>query len=453
MPDSRDAAPGAWSVFLISTVRDLRLYRRAVRDACRRRAQTICLLSEEDWPGGYDETVDKCIRQIASVDGFLLIIGYWYGSVPPDADRSITHLEFDTALKKWREWRSRPMAVLLPAAGSHADRELRKAARQILERDKLDAASHDTSLQRFRSTVLDSWRTVDAFKNKNDLRELVIARCLEFKGYKPSAAAAGSVTIQTTAAANQVTDGQLGALGREPQLAAVKTILANLAERPDVPAVAIVVSGTVEAGQRALLLRLMATIFKKYSPRREPSTLPVKCNAEAMVAWVTQLLGLSPATMPTPEALADAAAVELKRQPLIFAIDRVGDLADGVNTFYREFWLRFYGALHRVRPRERFNHRLVALVADYTGDCSAFAGSTTESNAPDYSFLIRVPLLGNFTRADILQWFDEMDVPDDLSGRRATLADRVMKDSRGVPLRAFDRLRGEVLWPSGDRDE
>ena len=50
----------------------------------------------------------------------------------------------------------------------------------------------------------------------------------------------------------------------------------------------------------------------------------------------------------------------------------------------------------------------------------------------------------------LLDWFDEMEVPDDATGRRAALADRVMTASKGIPLRAFNRLQREILWPPGD---
>jgi hypothetical protein len=56
MPSPIGAPPASWNVFLSSTVKDLKIYRRNIREACRKRAQTLCLPSEEDWAGGYDET-------------------------------------------------------------------------------------------------------------------------------------------------------------------------------------------------------------------------------------------------------------------------------------------------------------------------------------------------------------------------------------------------------------
>jgi hypothetical protein len=459
----RAPTPVAWNVFLSSTVRDLKAYRLAIRTACRRHAQTTCLLSEEDWGGGYQDTVAKCLQQLAGSHGYLLVIGHWYGSIPPpgalpagiDPDsRSITHLEFDAAISQWRQANPRPMAVMAPAPGRRADKLLKAEARKILTAEGINESEHAAALERFRQAVTADWKTVDQFEDKSDLLQLVVSRCLGFKGYTPSAAAAGTVRVPTTAVVSQVSDAQLGALGREPQLSAAKTLIAGLAARPDVPAVAMVVSGDQDAGQRALLLRLIDTVLKKYMPRREPSTLPVQCDTAAVVTWIGQSLGLPPLTAATPQSLAQAIAAELKRQPLMFAIDRIGDLADGVNTFRQDVWVPLYQELHGLRARDRFTNRLVAMVADYSGDASTFAASSTvDANPADGTLLRLLPVLGKVMRQDLFEWFDELDVPDDAAGRRAALADRVMKDSKGVPLRAFNRLRGEVLWPAGDGDE
>ena len=122
-----------WNLFLSSMVRDLRDYRLEAQDGCVHRAETACLLSEEDWAGGYDDTLEKCRKRVSDANAFLLLAGYWYGSVPPEEDRSITHIEFDEASRKWAHEKFPPMAVLMPEPGSHAAEELRGAAKAILE--------------------------------------------------------------------------------------------------------------------------------------------------------------------------------------------------------------------------------------------------------------------------------------------------------------------------------
>jgi hypothetical protein len=71
--------------------------------------------------------------------------------------------------------------------------------------------------------------------------------------------------------------------------------------------------------------------------------------------------------------------------------------------------------------------------------------------------LLQVPQLEQFSREDILAWFDEMEVPDEPAGRRSKLVDRAIKNSEGkddpVPTRVFERLRGEILWPEEKTNE
>jgi hypothetical protein len=442
------------NLFLSSTVRDLADYRRAVRDACLHKAQTACLLSEEDWSGGYDDTVAKCVSRVKDSDAFVLIIGHWYGSVPPGHDRSITHIEFDSALAKWNGNQYPPLAVMRPANRSRADAKLRKAADQIIKHEKVATAKHKKSLNSFVAAVTGSWRTVTRFKDSADLREHVIARCWEWRGQTPMAAARGEIRVDSPVSMAQVTDEQLGLLGRTPQFAEVKAVMAKLADFPDVPAVGLLVSGDDAAGQRAFLQRLMNTELRKHYPRRSIATLPVRCDVASLPGWIAQLLGLTDgAAVQSPQQLAARVATELKRQPLCFVLDRVRDLPGGVVAFREGFWRPFYNALFQLRTVQQFAHRLVALLAEYADDSEMVESASFhhDPKAPqaDYTKLVRVPRLQPFQRDDILAWFNDMEIPDEPAGHRAALAARVMRDSNGVPLRVFERLRGETLWPAG----
>lgn len=453
MPTPAAAPPP--QVFLSSTVRDLEAYRRTIREAVRKRAQTLCLLSEEDWPSGYDDTVDKCLRQIAAAQGFLLIIGHWYGSVPPGADRSITHIEFDVAFDRWKTADPRPMAVMMPKPGSSADKELLEAARRILKGERkrgLTAAEHTARLDKFRSSVTDSWKTVDSFQNKHELREIALTCCLRFQNQTFIKAATGAIPAPVARPVSQVSEGQLGAIGRTPHVSAAKAIMARLADSPGVPAVMLVATGDDDAGQRAFLQRLLDTVFRKHTPRAAPSALPVQIETGGLAQWIGGLLNLPVTALETPVTLADRVAVALKRQPLICAIDRIGDLAGGLDAFRDVFWTPFYAALRDLRQRDRFLHRLVVVLADYSTSGTPVDLAALAKVPPDCSREVVLPALGAITRADVLDWFDDMEVPDDASGRRAALADRVMNASKGVPLRAFNRLCGENLWPPGETD-
>lgn len=451
-----------WNLFLSSTVRDLKDYRLAVQDACVHRAETACLLSEEDWGGGYDDTVEKCRKRVSDANAFLLLAGYWYGSVPPGKDRSITHIEFDEALKKWGQQTFPPMAVLMPEPGSDAAEDLRKAANVILEDPKaqIDVAAHEKALSSFHSALTGSWRTVTPFKDKPDLRERAIASCWMWKGRTPLAAARGEVPVEDRRSTpSQVTEEQLGQLGRSTHLGAVKAILSRVADHADVPAVGLLVQGDDDAGQRAFLQAINGTAFKKYFPKQRVARLPVEyCDPSVLSSWIAQLLGVVDASsVQTPEQLAERVAPELKRQSMYFVIDRITDLAGGVAAFRDRFWLPLYGKLHALRATQHFSHRLVGVVADYSDDDAAWGSASREANPsggrPDYTALLRIPRLGRFVRDDLLSWFDDMEIPDEPAGRRAQLATRALRNSRGeqdpVPARVFERLKGEILWPEG----
>jgi hypothetical protein len=447
--------PTVANLFLSSTVRDLEDYRRAVRDACLHKAETACLLSEEDWSGGYDDTVAKCISRVKTADAFVLIIGHWYGSIPPGHDRSITHIEFETAVANWQAKDYPPLAVMMPAQRSAADIKLRKAAQKILRQEKIRSAAHKQSLNTFIQAVTSSWRTVTRFKHSSDLREHVIAKCWEWKGRTPMAAARGEITVHVAPVAARLTDEQLGSLGRASQFAEVKAMLAKVVDYQAVPAVSFLVYGDDSAGQRVFLQRLANTALKKHYPRRGIAALPVRCDVSSLPGWIAQLLAVADgAAVQSPRQLAERVATELKRQPLYFVLDRIGDLPGGAAAFHEGFWRPFYEALAELRATRQFAHRLVALVSEYVDAPSEWQGFTFKHDPkvtqPDYSRLVQLPRLDHFERDDLLAWFDDMDVPDEPAGQRAALADRAMRDSKGVPLRVFERLRGETLWPAGE---
>ena len=116
-------AAGALTVFLSSTIGDYEAYRREVQDVLLKKAECACFLSE-DWIGGYDATVQKCRDRVCQCGGFILLLGYWYGSIPPGKDKSITHLEFEWALDRWKGDPFPKMALLKPLRGKKADDDL-----------------------------------------------------------------------------------------------------------------------------------------------------------------------------------------------------------------------------------------------------------------------------------------------------------------------------------------
>jgi hypothetical protein len=283
MPAGAEAASaaGPWELFLSSTVTDFEEFRREVQEALLRKAEAACFLSE-DWVGGFDDTVAKCRARVQQARGFFLLLGHWYGSTPPGSARSITHLEFGWAVERWGALPFPPVAVMMPRAASPADVRLREAARRILD-ERIDPGQHAESLAAFHAEAVGSWRTVVPFTDEHDLRENAIVTCFRWQGRTPEAAARGQVAVAGPGPGDsQVTDELLGTLGRKPQLDAVRAAVAELADRAEVPALAMIVHGDEDAGHRAFLLHLTSTVLKGYirgaaSAACRPATTTRRC--------------------------------------------------------------------------------------------------------------------------------------------------------------------------------
>ena len=455
----------ALTIFLSSTIGDYEDYRRAVQDVLLRKAECACFLSE-DWIGGYDATLEKCRQRVCQSAGFILLLGHWYGSIPPGREQSITHLEFEWARERWQGDPFPKMAVLRPKPGTQVDDRLKEEALRILAtREREERDRHAARLLKFHAEVDDrqtEWRTIRTFADIHDLREhtLVIGR--DWRGYTPMAAAQGLVDAEKGAAEPRLRDDQLGRLGREPQHAALRKVLSGLAAHPDVPAVAVLVNGDKNAGQRAFVTYVQGSLLKDHRPKRKIGRLPPGSSTlPALVAWVAGTLGLAGATgVDTPEALADGVVEELQHQPLHFAIDRVAaDYPGGVAAFQRDLWQPFWTRLKLLRSQRQVANRLVAIVTDHSGAAGDWHGSVVDAqgtkSADDFSRLIALPRLGPVDETDLYDWFDALEVPDDPPGRRQELMRRALRDEEsgeldGTPLHVFERLQGERLWSEGD---
>lgn len=454
------ASPGAaaaWQIFLSSTIKDLEGYRRSVQEVLLQKAEVVVFLSE-DWPGGYDDTVRKCKARVEGADGFFLMMGYWYGSIPPGYDKSITHLEFEWAFGKWGQTPFPPIAVFRPKPQSQADQELRTAAEPLIATGYSERPRHDTLLQVFQGQVLGSWRTVREFTTLQDLREYSLTACLIWKGQTPQAAARGDVALASSG--TRLTDEQLGLLGRKKQHDAAEGILAELPADPDVPAACLLVSGSEDAGQRAFLAALLRTQPFKSARPSKPGRPPLDhYDVAVLIQWVAKVLGIAGgAEIKTPAELADRVAAELKRQPLWFALDQVSRLGGGIAVFRDSFWKPFYDRLKELRATQPIPHRLIAVVTEYSGDSTAWAAAVSgpdfDAEPADFSKLLLLPTLTDFTRRDVLLWLGKINLPE---ARRAQLADSVLQDDQGkpdgTPLRVFDRLQRQSLWPEDEEDD
>ena len=414
-PNNLITAPlGALTIFLSSTIGDYEDFRRQVQDVLLKKAECACFLSE-DWVGDYDETVSKCQQRVKDSGGFILMLGYWYGSIPPGKEKSITHLEFEWALEKWPT-SPRNMAVMRPEPNSVANNKLKEQAQKLIQAipSEEQAKRHQDQFQRFKDQVDDKlreWKIINFFKDEHDLRENVLRIVFEWKGRTLMAAAQGQIDVEWQVVDSRLRDDKLGSIGRNFHYNAIEAILSNVVVYPHVPAMAILIHGDGDAGQRQFLSFVLATLFKDYYPKRQIGRLPLESNSvTALVAWVARmLLGSGGDGVETPEQLAELVVEELKHQPLYFTLDCIHDLAGGIPIFREQFWLPFWTRLETLRTERKITHRLVALVTDYTEDSSLWGEAVTapdvDENIVDYTKLLLIPRLGPFKPTDLFSWF------------------------------------------------
>ena len=100
------------SVFLSSTRRDLDAERQKIKDKVVGHLQIACLLGEE-MASDYASTVQACLDKVDEAAGFIGVFAYWYGSIPPNEQCSITHLEFRRALARLEQSADLPMMILI----------------------------------------------------------------------------------------------------------------------------------------------------------------------------------------------------------------------------------------------------------------------------------------------------------------------------------------------------
>lgn len=460
-------SPGAISfptVFISSTVDDLKDIRQEVKNRLLKYLKIACLLGEE-MAVGYKDVVQECMDQVDGAAGYIGIFAYWYGSIPPQHQVSITHLEFQRAFQRWEQDPNPPLVIFMPKNPSAAKEELEaQAARVLGNKDETTRERHPELLKGFHQEVRGGWRVVRDFESCDDLYGWIITICSQWKGLTPLEAARGVVEVLERSPERRLpTEEELGLLGRAPHFKAVEDALALATAFPEEPALAFLLSGDEDAGQRAFLQKLLTTpAVRAGRPPRILRPPYEQCDAAALVHLIADGLGLSgtagAADPTTPRELAEAVHAGLQQQQLCFVLDQSHRIAGGAAAFREQFWLPLYARLKELRAERPTEHRLLGFVADYAGRTADAWGDAAlahdDANGPDYSRLLLLPTFAAFTKLDLLRWMNDTAVPDRPPGRRARLAEAALKNAAGqpdpTPRRVFARLSDEDLWPEGD---
>lgn len=96
MATTQKKAPQAVRVFVSSTYQDLVPYRQKVSDAIQRLQQVVVGM---EWFGSDPDTpIETCIKKVKESSIFILLVGFRYGSISEKHNKSITQIEYETAI-------------------------------------------------------------------------------------------------------------------------------------------------------------------------------------------------------------------------------------------------------------------------------------------------------------------------------------------------------------------
>lgn len=436
-----DPMPPRWNVFLSSTVRDMRAYRRGVKEALDH-AQVECYPSE-DWVNTWQQTESACKTKFDQCNSYLLLLGYWYGTELPHKARTVTQEEFRWACERSWAANPKPMAVFVPEEDSEAESRLREVARRLCAKLPDDDARkrHDAQVDAWHREVLGSWNTANKFTDLRHLRESVIV-LLRF--WDPGARRPARATPSDEPGVPRLGNVDLGLLCRADQFKAVRR--ARIAAKVDrAPALALLVHGDRDCGGDPFLQRLAVKELKcgALSVGEVPM---VGAEVAHLVTAVAQLLGLSIGAEATLAALGESIASQLMNQPLSFVLCRCAAFGGGIAAVESAFWQPLYSALLAHHERHPLTHELTAVFSDFSGKAETWLATRGAVGAAQRQHLQPLPPLALLDRVGLVEGFEDLGIA---AHQHTALSERAMKDEAGeedpVPGRALARLLNQPI--------
>ncbi|MCM8662001.1 DUF4062 domain-containing protein [Accumulibacter sp.] len=441
-------------IFLSATAQDCRSYREAVRDALQRNVDGAQVWLQEDWAAGGQFVVEVCRDKVCSRDAYLGLFGHRYGWIPPDHSKSITELEFGWALERWPRQQAAPIFVFLPLPGSEADDRLRAWAAACFRLECPDEASRRLQDQRQSAflNLVRSWaagRILLFYEHEQELREKAIASVNHW-----NLALLRRAIDDRRQVKGDIPADELGRIGREPQRRALTDALAAFHDRPGQRAVAFLVHGRENHGQR----EFAEWLARSDEPWDEcGDDFSLHCgqpgdadSSESLIRWVGSELREPVIGEAAIEALAVAVAAALARRSLVFIQRSAGQQAQRLLHFCQDFWQPLLAALAR-RPAAG-SGRLYWFVVDHAclaGECGgAVCSDEANGGAVDCERLLALPELGAITASQVRTWLGELrkSVGIDLGAdRRQQIADYATHPD-GNPANVYDRLQREGFW-------
>lgn len=429
------------SVFVGSTVKDLHSHRTNVHDALTN-IPVAAFLSEEHWVVPFCDIEAECQNRLAAADGYLGIFAHWHGWVPDGQDRSITALEFKWAFRRWGQQALSHMAVFMPEDGCEEDRNLRRAADELLAKFP-DIDSRDLHCYRhkeFLKEVTTLGRVINQFRSITHLREGAISVVGRWQKeiWKAIATAANpSESVWTNV--------ELGRLGRWDQNEQFKKLVAKSELLIDVPALGVVLSGPRNHGHGACLEYLSSEQRGKFGRHRAVSPPGDSYDVPALVRQIASCLEL-PGDFGAVAELAVAIAPLLEKNRLFLILEQIFKLNGGLQVFQEQFWAPLVKDLAAQASRSGKSKKLVMMVTDVS-DTKPKIGVSSQAalrqRQLDPNGLITLPRLKPITDSDIGRWLDEVGCPDDDDVRDNAVKVALTGDDGqpdGTPALVYQRL-------------
>lgn len=452
MPRAADI-PEISQIFLSATAQDCREYREAVRDFVQANEPAAKISLQEDWAAGGEFVVDVCQGRVTACDAYMGLFGHRYGWIPPGFTRSITELEFRWAVEHWRQ-PVPPIFVLLPEKGSEADGKLVDCARPLLAKefpDEQERAAAVRAQQDFLASVI-NWvadgRILVYYRNQLQLVGKALS-CIQHwnqkllrQAYTGRRQSAGDIPL-----------ADLGRIGREEQRTALSKACEALGERPGERAIAFLVHGAENHGQREF------AEFLHDSEDEWEGNDEVHCGQPAdadstgsLICWACGQLQQPVVGAAVIEALAEVLAARLARKSVVFVLRTAGRQPHRLATFVSDFWQPLLLALAGCSPGGK--GRLYWFVIDHEpladdpGHLVRSAG--LDADDVDYRHLLALPALADITAQQVQRWLKELKNSADITldeDRRREIARRATQPD-GNPPNVYDRLAREGFWAS-----
>jgi hypothetical protein len=431
-------------VFLSSTAKDLKEYRRNVKDSLELSKAEVFL--QEKWAEPARDVVELCLQRLGESDAYMGVFGYRYGWIPEGYEKSITELECDHAFRLWHESQLPPIFLFIPETGSQAGKELERLANRILQLDHPQEPQNREESKRqqagFRNRLIASGRFVRQF---DSLAKLCMLAPTSVSNWNLAILKSALLGRRNNFGGIPLED--LGAIGRDRQISALEKAVATL-ELSSSPGMCMLIHGREGAGQLA---------FRKFLESWDgwglehgtPRMITPPHDLFDQAALRSTAFGvIAPGKVPTQatfDELAEAMLAQLAKAPLVLMLSRFESL-EGIEDFHRSFWAPLLSALcaktANAPPPNRVTMVLTSLSPLPAVLPSYIWPGSIDARHVDGTRLLPLPELTDLSDVDVNMWLNNLGVD---TSHRVSIATAVTRED-GVPRNVYDRLNTNGFW-------